>query len=69
MQEKKKELTVKCPTCRVEAPWQGNAFRPFCSERCKLIDLGNWADGTYNVESVEPPDFSDEGQDNSNSMG
>jgi len=26
-----------------------NPFRPFCSERCKLIDLGNWAEGKYNI--------------------
>jgi hypothetical protein len=45
---------MKCPTCRKPAPYQGNAYRPFCSERCKLIDLGKWADGTFRVpgESV-----------------
>ncbi len=35
---------VKCPTCRTAVKWtSGNQFRPFCSERCKLIDLGAWA--------------------------
>lgn len=37
-------LTVKCPTCQKEVQWSEKAlFRPFCSERCKLIDLGEWA--------------------------
>ena len=36
-------MRVKCPTCRREIEWStGNAFRPFCSERCRLIDLGAW---------------------------
>ncbi|WP_427983584.1 DNA gyrase inhibitor YacG [Agarivorans sp.] len=35
---------VKCPTCNAEVIWQTSSeFRPFCSERCKLIDLGEWA--------------------------
>ncbi len=62
MQEQKKQLTVKCPTCQEPSPWHDNPFRPFCSERCKLIDLGNWADGSYNIESVDPPDFTEDGQ-------
>lgn len=41
---KRTNLTVKCPTCQKEVQWSENAlFRPFCSERCKLIDLGEWA--------------------------
>lgn len=62
MPQSSKPLTVKCPICREPTPWQGNPYRPFCSRRCKMIDLGNWADGKYNVESVDPPDFTDEGQ-------
>lgn len=38
-----KPLTVKCPTCQRPVPWTPEqAFKPFCSERCKLIDLGEW---------------------------
>jgi len=33
---------VKCPTCRREINWGNSPFRPFCSERCRLIDLGAW---------------------------
>ena len=33
---------VNCPTCRRELDWEAAPFRPFCSERCRLIDLGAW---------------------------
>jgi hypothetical protein len=34
---------VKCPTCRRSVEWsEESAYRPFCSERCRLIDLGAW---------------------------
>ena len=38
-----------CPNCKKEAQWEDNPFRPFCSQRCKLIDLGNWASGRYAI--------------------
>lgn len=40
---------VKCPKCGRETEYEGNEFRPFCSERCKLLDFGSWADGKYSV--------------------
>jgi len=40
---------LRCPICKKEAAWEGNPFRPFCSERCKLIDLGTWADEGYRI--------------------
>ncbi|HEX4647198.1 MAG TPA: DNA gyrase inhibitor YacG [Steroidobacteraceae bacterium] len=33
---------MKCPTCERELEWEAAPFRPFCSERCRLIDLGAW---------------------------
>jgi endogenous inhibitor of DNA gyrase (YacG/DUF329 family) len=48
-------MEVKCPTCgnpAIYAP--SNPFRPFCSERCKLIDLGAWADGKYAIPVNSP---------------
>ncbi len=37
-------LIVKCPTCKKPVPWLAEQiFKPFCCERCKLIDLGEWA--------------------------
>jgi endogenous inhibitor of DNA gyrase (YacG/DUF329 family) len=45
-----KETKVRCPQCGSEAPWNPeNKYRPFCSERCKLIDLGAWASEAYRV--------------------
>ncbi|MFY9270069.1 MAG: DNA gyrase inhibitor YacG [Candidatus Manganitrophaceae bacterium] len=39
----------RCPICRQGMEWEGNRYRPFCSERCKLIDLGRWAGGDYRI--------------------
>jgi hypothetical protein len=39
----------KCPQCHTESAWEGNPSRPFCSERCRLIDLGAWADEEYRI--------------------
>ncbi|MFT7654682.1 MAG: endogenous inhibitor of DNA gyrase (YacG/DUF329 family) [Candidatus Azotimanducaceae bacterium] len=42
---------VACPTCQTAVKWTPqNDFRPFCSERCKLIDLGSWADESHVIE-------------------
>ena len=38
-----------CPRCKKPARWADNPFRPFCSERCKMIDLGAWANEDYRV--------------------
>ena len=41
---------VKCPTCGQPVTWiEASKFRPFCSERCKMIDLGAWASDRYVV--------------------
>ena len=40
---------VKCPNCGRQVEFEGNEFRPFCSERCKLLDFGAWADEQYGV--------------------
>ncbi len=42
-------MTVKCPRCGTEVEFEGNPYRPFCSERCKLIDLGKWIEGSYRL--------------------
>ncbi len=42
-------LLVSCPICRVQISWEGNPYRPFCSERCRLIDLGAWSEGKYRI--------------------
>ncbi|WP_058442118.1 DNA gyrase inhibitor YacG [Legionella brunensis] len=48
---------ITCPTCGKKNTWQPeNAFRPFCSYRCKLIDLGEWASENKKIpgEPVDP---------------
>ena len=45
----------QCPTCKREVQWQDNPFRPFCSERCKLIDLGKWVSEEYRVPGKAVP--------------
>lgn len=45
---------VRCPQCGDESLWAPeNPWRPFCSERCKLIDLGQWATESYRIPVEE----------------
>ena len=45
---------VTCPTCRASVRWTtASQFRPFCSSRCRLIDLGEWATGSYRLPEKE----------------
>ena len=46
----------KCPTCDKQVEWQDNPFRPFCSERCKLIDLSKWVSEEYRVPGRSVPE-------------
>ena len=49
-QSNQRPLIVPCPQCQKKVEWrESNAFRPFCSERCKLIDLGAWADESHRI--------------------
>ncbi|MFZ1180519.1 MAG: DNA gyrase inhibitor YacG [Herbaspirillum sp.] len=48
---------VNCPSCGAKVEWaEKNAFRPFCSERCKQIDLGAWAEEKYVIPAVNLPE-------------
>lgn len=48
---------VACPTCKQMVEYStDNAFRPFCSKRCKLIDLGLWASEQYAIPVEEKSD-------------
>ncbi|NLT66485.1 MAG: DNA gyrase inhibitor YacG [Acidobacteria bacterium] len=42
-------MLLKCPICGKERESGENRFRPFCSERCKMLDLGNWLSGSYRI--------------------
>ncbi|UCE72506.1 MAG: DNA gyrase inhibitor YacG [Nitrospiraceae bacterium] len=56
-------MKIKCPTCRQKTEWQDNPYRPFCSERCKLIDLGAWATEKYIIEGRPDDDKGSEPSD------
>lgn len=48
---------VTCPTCGQRVKWtSSNPNRPFCSDRCKLIDLGGWADGQHAIPGDQAED-------------
>jgi endogenous inhibitor of DNA gyrase (YacG/DUF329 family) len=50
----RREKSAPCPRCGAPAILEtSNPWRPFCSERCKLIDLGNWASGRYVIPAEE----------------
>jgi endogenous inhibitor of DNA gyrase (YacG/DUF329 family) len=47
--------TVACPACGKNAPFDpSNRWRPFCSERCRLVDLGAWAEEAYRIPEERP---------------
>lgn len=50
---------IPCPACRKQTKWQDNPWRPFCSHRCRLLDLGCWADEQYRVPASDIPDLDD----------
>lgn len=48
-------MIVNCPTCKKPVEWiEANTYRPFCSDRCRLIDLGAWASEDYRIPSAAP---------------
>ena len=52
---------MRCPICKREASWEGNPYRPFCSERCQLLDLDNWLSERYRTPSlIDSRDQSDD---------
>lgn len=49
--------TVKCPQCNADVAWlPENRYRPFCSARCKQLDLGAWASEQYRVPAITADD-------------
>jgi len=57
---RKRRISLKCPTCKKPVKSSDPEF-PFCSERCRMIDLGKWASGAYVIRS--PLRDTDEGMD------
>jgi len=53
-------LTLKCPSCQKTVFWNDDyPFRPFCSDRCRLIDLGEWASENHRIAGEPAKPFSD----------
>jgi uncharacterized protein len=57
---------VTCPICKkiVDESTIGKPGNtaPFCSDRCKLVDLGRWLNGAYQIEAVDKDDETDESE-------
>ena len=61
----KRLRSLRCPICKTRTPRTAPEF-PFCSERCRLIDLGKWASGKYVVSSpLAEPEAAELGQEHS----
>jgi endogenous inhibitor of DNA gyrase (YacG/DUF329 family) len=56
----------KCPTCDKPVEWRDNTWRPFCSERCQLIDFGRWIDEDFRVpgQQISPGEIAEQPQTN-----
>jgi endogenous inhibitor of DNA gyrase (YacG/DUF329 family) len=54
---------VKCPTCKREIDWSTSPFRPFCSERCRLIDLGAWLSEKHAIPGDAPSELDPESKE------
>ncbi|MBP9673559.1 MAG: DNA gyrase inhibitor YacG [Bacteriovoracaceae bacterium] len=52
-------LKVKCPYCKKQFEYKSSKYRPFCSERCKMVDLGHWLEESYQI----PLEKSEESED------
>lgn len=58
-----KEIKIKCPGCKKTFLYYSSNFRPFCCEKCKMIDLGNWFNEGYivpgqsNTVYIEDPEL------------
>jgi len=47
---------VRCPTCKKEGDWLEGKYGPFCSKRCRLVDLGKWLNEEHKVSEPLQPD-------------
>lgn len=56
--------TVACPNCGKRIPWQAESeWRPFCSERCRLIDLGEWLDERHRISEAAEDSYAAQERD------
>ena len=58
-------IEIKCPRCGQKTVYSTvNKFRPFCSERCRLIDLGDWASNKFAIPVADKTPIESESEDN-----
>lgn len=43
-------MNTRCPVCKKQITWEESPYRPFCSYRCKMIDLGKWLNEEYRIQ-------------------
>lgn len=56
---------IICPTCKKKGTWtKENIYRPFCSDRCKLIDLGEWAAEKHRIAGEQAAKENEQEEDN-----
>ncbi len=53
-------MIIHCPLCHKKTTWEENPYRPFCSERCKLTDLGLWAGEEYRIADESADETAEE---------
>jgi len=58
-----KKLLVKCPKCKKKFNYYSSDYRPFCCEKCKMVDLGTWLNEGYTI-SGNPVDLDEIDDDN-----
>jgi hypothetical protein len=46
-------MIIICPVCRRKTTWEENPWKPFCSERCKLVDFGKWVTEEYKIAGAK----------------
>ena len=56
-------MKIICPICKRATTWEENPCRPFCSERCKLIDLGKWVSEEYKIAGEKVGEEQNAGSD------
>jgi len=57
--QKTVQRKILCPRCGELTRWEDNPTRPFCSERCQMVDLGSWAEEKYRIPTEEAPGMED----------
>lgn len=67
MSQECKKTMLRCPQCGKLTFWEDNRYRPFCSARCRVVDLGAWIDEDYRLPTQETPSHDDpmRGEENS----